>query len=249
MKSSVKIMPRVCCALVLAFACLAGVTKTAAVELKEYNYYYDGAKWTESWFQCETGKHVALFTSNNALRYFPKSQPSQVTSLSIKTEEPDCGMMKCYFNFTTDGGGKGVVMESNYRDDEAYWTAGHVLTLNSGAQAIANEEECKWFERTRLAVVTDRRTIYVTEGRANQFEYRSFNFDASSRTPSVDIKRGSRSLDISRGMETFTFMKGGYSYVLNVSAVKRPFVEVIVKKNGAVVQKENCLSYTYLKKV
>ena len=78
--------------------------------------------------------------------------------------------------------------------------------------------------------------------------YRSFNFDAASGAPSVDIKRGSRSLDISRGMEAFTFMKGGYSYVVNVSVVKRPFVEVLVKRNGAVAQKENCLSYTYLKK-
>jgi len=249
MKSSLKVMPRVRWVLLFAFACLAVVPKAYGLELKEYNYYYDGAKWAESWLQCETGRHVTLFTSTNALRYFPRSQPSQVTALSIKTEEPDCGMMKCYFNFTTERGGKGVVMESNYRDEEAYWTGAHVLTLNSGTEAIANEEECRWFERTRLTVVTDRRTIYVTEGRANQFEYRSFNFDAASRTPSVDVKRGTRSLDISRGIETYTFMKGGYSYVLNVSVVKRPFVEVLVKRNGAVVQKENCLSYTYLKKV
>lgn len=242
-------MRGVCCVLLLALAYLAVLPKASAVEFKEYSYYYDGAKWAESWFQCETRRHISVFTSNNALRYFPKSQPSQVTALSIKTEEPDCGMMKCYFNFTTERGGKGVVLESNYRDEEAYWTGAHVLTLNSGTEAVASEEECRWFERTRLVVVTDRRTIYVTEGRANQFEYRSFNFDSASRTPSVDVRRGTRSLDISRAMETFTFTKGGYSYVLSVSVVKRPFVEVLVKRNGALVQKENCLSYTYLKRV
>jgi hypothetical protein len=226
-----------------------GVPKAYGVELKEYNYYYDGAKWTESWFQCEMTSRVAVFTANDSLRYFLKTQPSQITSLSIKqTEEPDCGMMKCYYSFSTQGGGKSVVMESHYKDDEAFWTVQYRVSLTQGGQTLADEEECRWFERTRLAVVTDRRTIYVTEGRANQFEYRSFNFDSASDAPSVDIKRGSRSLDISRGIETFTFMKGGYSYVLNVSVVKRPFVEVLVKRNGAVVQKENCLSYTYLKK-
>jgi hypothetical protein len=274
MKKSARLMPGGCCVLLLVLTSLvvapdAGLSKAMAATradtarssssmperqgvagFKEYNYYYDGAKWVEGWFQCELNKRLAVFTANHALRYFPKSQPSQVTSLSIKqTEEPDCGMMKCYYNFSTEGGGQTVVMESHYKDDESYWTVQYTLSLTQGGQTLAEEEQCRWFERTRLAVVTDRRSIYVTQGRANQLEYRSFNFDQSSDNPSVDVKRGVRSLDKTRGVETFTFTKGEYVYVLNVSTIeKRPSVEVLVKKNGAVVQKERCLSYTYLKK-
>jgi hypothetical protein len=276
MKRSARVMPVVCCVLLLALILLAGAANVGlsketararagaarfsssmsargkkAAELKEYNYYYDGTKWVEAWFQCELNKHLAIFTSNSALRYFPKSQPSQISSLSIKqTEEPDCGMMKCYYTFSAEGGGKAVVMESHYKDDESFWTGQYRVSLTQGGQTLAEEEECRWFERTRLAVVTDRRSIYVTEGKASQLEYRSFNFEQSSGNPSVDVKRGVRAFDKTRGVETFTFTKGEYVYVLNVSTIeKKPSVEVLVKKNGAVVQKERCLSYTYLKKV
>jgi hypothetical protein len=45
------------------------------------------------------------------------------------------------------------------------------------------------------------------------------------------------------------FKSGEYVYVINVSTVeRRPFAEVIVKRNGASIQKERPLIYTYAKK-
>ena len=218
--------------------------------LKEYNYYYDGAKWVAAWFQCEMSRHVAIFTPGDILRYFPKRQPSQTIALNLKqTEEPDCGMMKCYYNYSVRGGGKVVVMESHYKDEEAFWTTKYTVSITSGKQTVANEAECNWFERTRLAVVTDRRSIYVTETEKGTLEYSSFNFAQPSSKPSVKLTGGTRASDESKGIETFTFRNNGYEYVLSVSkAEAKPFIEVLVKKNGAQVQRERCLSYTYLKK-
>jgi hypothetical protein len=218
------------------------------LELKEYNYYYDGAKWVKAWFQCEMNRNVAIFTGDTGLRYFSKRQPSQATTLSIKQQgESDCGMMKCYYNYSVKGGGKVVVMESNYRDEEAYWTTNHTVSIVRGRERIANETACNWLERTRLAVITDRRSIYVTENEKGGFEYSSFNFAQAPSKPSVKLTGGTRTE--ANGIETFSFKSNGYEYVLNVSRVEaKPSVEVLVKKEGSLVQREKCLSYTYLQK-
>jgi hypothetical protein len=275
MKSSARVMSPVCCALLLTLTLLSIAPKAEPLketaqarednielsspailedkqqpELKEYNYYYDGTKWVKAWFQCEMNRNVAIFTGDIVLRYFSKRQPSQVTTLSIKeTGDPDCGMMKCYYHYSVRGGGRVVVMESNYKDEEAYWTTNHTVSIERGRQRVANEAACNWFERTRLAVITDRRSIYVTENEKGVLEYSSFNFAQGSSKPSVHLTGGTRASDESRGIETFAFKSDGYEYVLSVSNREaKPFVEVLVKKNGAQVQRENCLSYNYLKK-
>lgn len=217
-------------------------------DFKEYNFYYDGAKWVQGWFQCDASRQVAIFREGS-YESFPKQQPSQKTSLSLKqTEEPDCGMMKCYYTFAA-GDKRVVVRESHYKDDEAFWTVSYTMAISPKKESNPNEQECRWFERTRLAVITDRRSIYVTESEKGKLEYQSYNYEQASNKPSVMLRNGVRAFDKSRGVETFTFQKAEYAYVLNVSAVEnRPFVEVLVKKAGAVVQQERCLSYTYLKK-
>ncbi|HKS30166.1 MAG TPA: hypothetical protein VJS44_20245 [Pyrinomonadaceae bacterium] len=221
-----------------------------ALELKELNYYYDGAKWVKAWFQCEMNRNVAIFEEETELRYFSKRQPTQAARLSIKqTEEPDCGMMKCYYHYSVQGGGRVVVMESNYKDEEAYWTTNHTVSIERGRLRLANEAACHWFERTRLAVITSARSIYVTESEKGALEYSSFNFAQASSRPSVRLTNGARTSDEAKEIETFAFKNTGYEYVLNVSTNEaKPSVEVLVKKNGALVQRENCLSYTYLKK-
>ena len=159
-------------------------------------------------------------------------------------------MMKCYYSLSAPGK-KVIVNESHYKDDEAFWTTKYMLTVASSSKSNPNEDEkeCFWFERTRVAIFTDRRSIYVTEGETGGLEYDSFNYNDTSDRASTSLEGGVRTFDRAKNIETFTFEGGGYSYVVNVSANdSRPFVEVLVKKNGALLQRERCLSYTYLKK-
>jgi hypothetical protein len=221
---------------------------TGVAEFKEYNFYYDGTKWVPGWFQCDTAREVAIFREGG-YESFPKRQPSQKTFLSLKqAEEPDCGMMKCYYTFAAQDKAV-VVRESHYKDDEAFWTVQYAMSISPKTESNPKEQDCRWFERTRLAVITDRRSIYVTESEKGKLEYQSYNYEQSSDRPAVMLKGGAHTFDKSKGIETFTFQKAEYTYVLNVSAIEsQPFVEVLVKKNGALVQQERCLSYTYLKK-
>lgn len=225
-----------------------------AQEFKEYDYRFDGAKWVPAWFLCDGEREVAVFSEDGkgkAIRYesFSKRQPSKTTILSLTQKgEPDCGMMKCYYTFVAQGK-KFSVMESHYKDDEAFWTMSHMIGVGPPKKEVSAEQECRWFERTRVGIITDRRSIYITESETGDLQYQSFNYDQASEKPSVMLKGGVRTLDAGKGIETFTFESGEYAYVINVSTVEsRPSVEVLVKRNGALAQKERCLSYTYVRK-
>ena len=222
-------------------------------DFKEYNYYYNGTKWVPTWFQCDEAREVAIFsTEGKGKTYhyesFPKSNPSQKTVMTFRQKgEDDCGMMKCYSTLAAPGHSL-VVFSSNYKDDDRVWTAAHSFVRRAGEAEIPGRD-CRMMDRSRLAVITDRRSIYVSENEKGVLEYRSFNFNQASNKPSVMLKGGTSSIDKSKEIETFTFQSGEYAYVLNVSTnEQRPFVEVLVKKNGAVVQTEKSLSYNYLKK-
>lgn len=224
-----------------------------SAQLKEYNFYYNGTRWVQGWLQCDAGRDVMIFGSGRGktVRYesFLKRQPMQKSVLNLYTkEEPDCGMMKCYYTLVASG--KTVaVRESHYKDEEASWTNQYSITISSGKGRTLPEQECRWLERTRLAVITERRSIYVTESETGDLQYQSYNYQNADATPSLTLKGGTRSADTRKGTETFTFQNRDYFYVLNVSTLEsRPFVEVLVKKKGATVQQERPLSYTYLKK-
>jgi hypothetical protein len=228
--------------------------RPVAAESKEYSFRYDGAKWVPGWLQCDAGSDVMIFGvegRNKSMRYesFPKRQPSQKTVLNLNQKgEPDCGMMKCYYTLIAPAQTI-EVMESHYKDDEAYWTTQYRLKISRGKGRTLPEQECRWFERTRLAVITDRRSIYVTESESGELQYQSYNYQKAEAEPSVTLKNGVQNLDERRKTEGFIFQSGDYQYVLNVSiSENRPFVEVLVKKRGVLVQQEHCLSYTYLKK-
>ena len=222
-------------------------------QLKEYSFRYDGANWIQNWFQCDAPDEVMLLGSGRGkstrFESFPKGQPSQKTVLSLsQKEEPDCGMMKCYYTFVAPGKSF-QVYESHYLDDEASWNSRYTITVTRGKGRTLPEEECRWFERMRLGIVTDRRTIYVTESTSGDLQYQSFNYQKSSDTPSVTLKGGTRSVDARKGTEVYTFQSGDYSYVLNVSSTEsRPFAEVLIKKSNKLVQRERILSYTFVKK-
>src|SRR5947209_1333055 len=202
-------------------------------DFKEYNYYYNGMKWVPAWFQCDESREVAIFSGGSkskAYHYesFPKSNPSQKTVLTFHQKgEDDCGMMKCYSTFAAPGRSL-VVFSSNYQDDDRVWAAGHSFVRRAGEAEIPGRD-CRMMDRSRLAVITDRRSIYVSESEKGVLEYRSFNFDKASDKPSVMLTGGKSSIDKSKEIETFTFQSGEYLYVLNVSTNERkPFVEVLV---------------------
>lgn len=269
MKASLKLLLPILCASLLLILLLPAasvlraedgpqalsppLTQRAQAEFKEYNFRYDGTRWVPGWLQCDAPGDVMIFGAegrNKSIRYesFPKRQPAQKTVLSLTQKgDPDCGMMKCYFTLVAPAQTI-EVRESHYKD-EAYWTNQYSVTISRGKGRQLPEQECRWFERMRLAVVTDRRTIYVTESESGDVEYQSYNYQKAESSPSVTLKGGAQSQDERRKTEGFTFQSGEYQYVLNVSVSEnRPFVEVLVKKRGIVVQQERCLSYTYLKK-
>lgn len=227
---------------------------SAQYPYEEINAYYDGAKWVGGGTQCDGSREITIVKpvgKSNAIRLtiFPKSQPTQKTELTLRQKgDPDCGMMKCYSTYVAPGSNQRyVIMDSNYRDEDAYWI--HAVMVGKGKAAESNMDECRWLERTRVALITEMRSIYVTQNEAGGLEYKSFNHKGASTEPSVIVKDGKRELDSAKGIESFTFTNGEFTYVVNVStSEKRPFAEVLVKKNGETIQKERSLAYSYAKK-
>jgi hypothetical protein len=221
---------------------------------EEINAYYDGTRWVAGGIQCDGNREVTIVKPvgrSNAVRVmtFPKSVPARKTEVTLRQKgDPDCGMMKCFSTYLAPGSRERyVIMESNYRDEEAYWI--HGVQIGKGRAAENNMGECRWIERTRAALITDMRSIYVTQDESGGLEYKSFNHKGASSRPSTTVKGGKAEFDSARGMESFTFPNGEFTYVINVStSAKRPFAEVLVKKNGATIQKEHCLAYSYAKK-
>jgi hypothetical protein len=221
---------------------------------EEINAYYDGAKWVSGGTQCDGSREVTIVkpvgeSGTINVTTFPKSAPTRQSELTLRQEgDPDCGMMKCFSTYVAPGASpRYVVMESNYRDEEAYWI--HGVAVGKGKAAEEHMDDCRWLERARVALMTDMRSIYVTQNNRGVFEYRSYNYKGASKTPSTIVKGGKHKLDSAAGIESFTFTAGAFTYVVNVStSAERPFAEVLVKKNGETIQKEKCLAYAYAKK-
>jgi hypothetical protein len=232
----------------------AASASAAQYPYEEINAYYDGAKWVGGATQCDGSREVTIVKpvgNSNTVRVmtFPKSQPARKTEVTLRLKgDPDCGMMKCYSTYVAPGSGRRyVIMDSNYRDEEAYWL--HAVMVGKGRAAESNMDECRWLERARAALITEARSIYVTQNEAGGLEYQSFNHQGAGSKPSVTVKGGTSKIDSARGVETFSFTNGGYTYEVNVStSAERPFAEVLVRKNGETVQKERCLAYSYAKK-
>lgn len=235
-------------------ASIAPTLASAQYPYEEINAYYDGTKWVSGGTQCDGSREVTIVKpvgKSNTIRLttFQKSQPTQKTELTLRQKgDPDCGMMKCFSTYVASGSNQRyVIMDSNYRDEEAYWI--HAVMIGKGKEAESNLDECRWLERTRVALITEMRSIYVTQDEAGGLEYKSFNHKGAGTEPSVTVKDGKHELDSARGIESFTFTNGEFTYVINVStSEKRPFAEVLVKKNGETIQKEHCLVYSYAKK-
>lgn len=227
----------------------------AQLPYEEINAYYDGTKWVSGATQCDGSREVTILKpigesgSGIRLTSFQKRAPLQKTELTLRQKgDPDCGMMKCYSTYVAPGSRhRYVIMESNYRDDEAYWI--HGVSVGKGKAAENNMDECRWMERARVALITDARSIYVTQDESGGLEYKSYNHKGAGAKPSTVVKDGKQEMDSARGIDTFTFTNGEFTYVVSVgTSEKKPFAEVLVKKNGATIQKEHCLVYSYSRK-
>ena len=228
----------------------SSASETGAVQLpyEEIDAYFDGREWATGSTQCDGNREVTIIKpigESTSVHWisFLKTSPMRKTDLTLRQKgDSDCGMMKCYTTYV--GPASYIVMDSNYRDEDAYWI--HGVEIGKGKTPGEPMDECRWFERMRVALVTEARTIYITQTADGAFEYRTFNYNAVRKTPSLIVKNGTSS--INNGTESFNFNNAGYTYEVNVSASGKPFAEVLVKKDGATVQKERVLSYAYAKK-
>jgi hypothetical protein len=232
---------------------LSGPTSAVQLPYEEVNAFADGAKWVSGSTQCDGSRNITILkpigTSNSIhLMSFPKSEPARRSEITMRQKgDPDCGMMKCYSTYLASSGLRYVIMDSNYRDEDAYWL--HAVMVGKGKDAEGKLDECRWIERTRVAIVTELRTIYITQNEAGGLEYKTFNYKGAAADPSVTVKDGKSRLDRAKGIESFTFTNGDYAYEVTVGiSEKKPLAEVLVKKNGATIQTEDCLAYSYARK-
>lgn len=231
----------------------SGATAAMQLPYEEVNAFADGAKWVGGSTQCDGSREITILkpigkTNSTRLMSFPKSEPARRSEITMRLKgDPDCGMMKCYSTYLASSGLRYVIMDSNYRDEDAYWI--HAVMVGKGKDAEGKMDECRWIERTRVAIVTELRTVYITQNEAGGLEYQTFNFKGASTEPSVTVKNGTSKMDSARGAESFTFTNGEYAYEVTVGiSEKKASAAVLVKKNGATIQTEHCLAYSYARK-
>jgi hypothetical protein len=220
----------------------------------EHSFYNTGTGWIAGAFQCEIGGDVVFLSEpnkQNGVRYhsFKKSNPESKEILHLsQVSEPECGMMKCYTQYRPVGRKERFeVFDSNYIDVENSWHHAHGVGKGPTADAAHDAlQNCRYVERTRAILMTDKRSIYVSESESGDLEYRSFDYEAASENPSLMLKGGKA--EHSNGRNTFTFTNEGYKYIVAVSTTPKPFVELIVKKGDDVAAREHIRQYTYVKK-
>jgi hypothetical protein len=216
---------------------------------EEVNAYFENGNWSTGGTQCDGSREVTIIkpigeTKSVHLMSFLKASPSRRSEVTLRQKgETECGMMKCYTNYS--GATPYTVMDSNYRDEDT-WI--HAVLIGKGKSSEANLKDCRRLERERLAMITDARTVYVTQSTNGQLQYTTFNYQRASATPSLIVKNGKSTLDSSRNAESFTFTNAGYLYEINVSTSAKPFAEVVVKKDGKVIQTERVLAYSYARR-
>jgi hypothetical protein len=227
----------------------------------EYAFYHDGeGMWVRSWFQCERAGSVGLMLADskpNPQRYisFNKSRPAQQTlhTLVLKGDE-DCAMQKCWWTFTSqspDAGKIYAVEESHYFDRaDGYWTRNYRIGTGASEESAASHAQpCRWFPRTRVAIITESQSLYVTETKRGRLVLRVYDHKQASYQPTLLLAGGAYSLNIAGTIETFTFKHRGLTYYINVGAgEEHPLAEVFVMKGDTVIQRDDSLSYIYLKK-
>jgi hypothetical protein len=225
----------------------------------EYSFYNEQGTWKRDWLQCDRKQNVSILldaSDAKTQRYlsFKKSQPAQkkTTTLALK-QDADCAMQKCWWTLTSpsEAGKIYAVEESHYIEpDDGFWTRSYDIGTGASDQSAEQHvQPCRWFSRTRAAVITERRSLYITETETGRLVLRVYDYKQASNQPSLSLKGGTSSLNSAGNVESFTFKNKGYTYVINLGAQESyPLAEVLVKRGSAVIFKDQCLSYSYLKK-
>jgi hypothetical protein len=225
----------------------------------EYTFYQENGIWVRSWFQCDRAGSVGLMLADskpNPQQYisFNKSQPAQMTfhTLALKQDE-DCAMQRCWWTFTSKSPDAGVIYaveESHYFEPEdGYWTRRYKIGTGASEQsAESHAQPCRWFPRTRVAVITESQSLYVTETKTGRLVLRIYDDKQASNQPAVFLAGGESSLNIAGNIETFTFKHRSLTYFLNMGVGEHAQADFFVMKRDTVIQRDNSLSYIYLKK-
>jgi hypothetical protein len=225
----------------------------------ELSFYNHDGNWKRNWLQCDMKHSVSLMldapeASPQHYLMFSKSQPARMMTreLTLKQDQ-DCAMQKCWWSFTStaEAGRSYLVQESHYYEPgDGYWTRSYQIGTGASEEAATKAlQPCRWFLRTRAAVITERRSLYITETNKRLLVLRVYEHKRASKQPSLYVTGGRSSLNAAGSIESFTFKNRGYTYVINVGAREsNPLAEVLVKRGDAIMQKEKCLSYNYLKK-
>jgi hypothetical protein len=225
----------------------------------EFSFYNQDGNWKRNWLQCDRRNSVSFMldapdASPQRYLMFSKSQPARktTTELTLKQDQ-DCAMQKCWWSFTSpaEAGRSYLVQESHYYEPgDGYWTRSYKIGTGASEETATSAlQPCRWFLRTRAAVITERRSLYITETNKGLLVLKVYEHKQASNQPSLSLTGGRSSLNAAGSVESFTFKNRGYTCVINVGARESsPLAEVLVKRGNAVIQKEKCLSYNYLKK-
>lgn len=224
-----------------------------------HNFYYNGEKWTPSWFQCDGPSEVSVFekpsdTEAQVLLKFAKLQPIHKREVKLlRAGEPDCGMMKCWWSFkaVTEDRSTLAVQESHYLDlEEGFWTNQYRLGAGVNLEAAqAHLTQCRWLPRLRLAAITDRQSIYINATKSGDLVLKAFAYSRSGSRPSLSLSNGLATVDKEKAIETFSFGLKPQNYIIAVSTDEQnPKINIQLPAPGEAGRKANCLSYTYVKK-
>lgn len=130
-------------------------------------------------------------------------------------------------------------------------TTGIFSAVTQGRQTT----RCRWLPGTRLALITARRSVFVTRERG-ELVYRSFDFDARPR-PTADGRSTAASLTlrggvVARGLEgpetdhdVYVFRNGRYAYRVRVSRDSaEPGAGLSIVRDGRTIQSATAAAYT-----
>jgi hypothetical protein len=226
-----------------------------------YNFYFDGSRWLPSWFQCDQVHENFIVlepptSRTHTLVSFQKNQPSVLNTLQLVQQgEAESAMGgKTSWTFTAPNPGQTyAILEANYNEVSdpraGYWTSRYHIGRGPDAETALNTlQECRWFPRTRVALITDKANLYVTETSGGQPVLTSYDYRHAADHPTFTLASGTIKRDRAAHTESFTFRQGPSAYVVTVSLSEPPAVQFSVMQHKAVMRQDTVRAYTYVQK-
>jgi hypothetical protein len=247
--------------LLMSFAERTNVHAQRARRFATYNFYFDGSRWLRGWFQCDQVHESVIVldpptSRTHTLVSFQKNQPSVLNSVQLVQQgEAESAMGgKTSWTFTApDSGPTYTILEANYNEVSdpraGYWTRRYHIGRGPDAETALNTlQECRWFPRTRVALITDTASLYVTETSGGQPVLTSYDYRHAAEQPTLTLASGTIQRDRAAHTESFTFTQGPSTYVLTVSLSEPPTVQFSLRQHKAVIRQDTVRAYTYVQK-